>query len=844
MRQVKLFCSNISWLIGILVLAQQVVGGNLAWSAKNKEYDGQMVLRVHVPDQQTLDYVLRNTDDVWSERGVHNTIDVRVTQAQKAALDDSGITYDVFIPDLQKLVDQERESALASRAFLDTYHTYEEVETFIDDMVTAYPGLCEKISFGQTWEGRTMWGVRISTATPGGCEPAVLYFGGQHAREWITVATTVYLIDHLLTSYGNDPDVTNLVDGAEWFILPIMNPDGYAYTWTDNRLWRKNRRYNGSSSYGVDLNRNWGGQGWGLDGGSSDIPAAETYRGLAAFSEPETSSMRDFILAHDNIRAICDIHSYSELVLWPWGYTRVLTPNNAEYSFVGNMMGDLIYAVHRHNYQRGPTYSTIYQVSGDSGDWAQETLGVLAFGFELRDRGQYGFLLPANQIIPNAEEITPALMYLTDWVSQPLEISLPNGEAEPVAGQATILLPVEISSCNEQVSPGSATLYFRIGSTGSFTPASLIHLSGDQYEAELPASCHPLVQYYLEASTTEGTTVTLPRLAPDAFFTLSNSDPITVTQTTQDLWRCPGGDASLAVEVEGIGPFDYQWEKDGLTVPNENNHMLEIPDIVAADYGQYILRITDACANTLSSPSIQLSPSEIVINTQPSDVSACSGNTVLLQVSASPFEAMAYQWYFDGEPIPGAVSHQLALTHVDFANTGEYYCDLTNDCVVVASETATVSLNSMEIVQQPLSICATSGEQVVISSTVLGDDLSLWWSKDGEYLLDENEESLVISSVTPADAGVYRLTGVTDFCVDHTAEAVLLVDTCQTCGSPVIGDFDGDEDRDLADFALFQKCFAPGITPSASCHCLDVSGDDSIDSLDFDLVGRLISGPQ
>ena len=95
--------------------------------------------------------------------------------------------------------------------------------------------------------------------------------------------TTVYVAESLLSGYGESDRITALVNGTEFFIIPIVNPDGYRYTWNSFRMWRKNRRNNGNGSYGVDLNRNWA-VGWG-GGGSSGNPVSNPYRGTGPFSE-------------------------------------------------------------------------------------------------------------------------------------------------------------------------------------------------------------------------------------------------------------------------------------------------------------------------------------------------------------------------------------------------------------------------------------------------------------------------------------------------------------------------------------------------------------------------------
>src|SRR5205085_9403103 len=146
-------------------------------------------------------------------------------------------------------------------------------------------------------------GLRITGPGSTTNRPAGLWWGGQHAREWATVPLPEYCAEQLLTKYATDPHIQGLVNSVEFIFVPIMNPDGYDYTWTTTRLWRKNR-HSGiagcGTTVGVDLNRNWGYQ-WGGEGASTACNN-ETYRGPSAFSEPETQVMRNFVQANPRIR--------------------------------------------------------------------------------------------------------------------------------------------------------------------------------------------------------------------------------------------------------------------------------------------------------------------------------------------------------------------------------------------------------------------------------------------------------------------------------------------------------------------------------------------------------------
>lgn len=278
------------------------------------------------------------------------------------------------------------------------------------------PDLVEIFEFGRTWEGRPLLAMRITG--PMGvnepCRPGVLLNSGQHAREWITVMVNMWVAESLVSRYDDDPLIRELVDGVEWVLVPVLNPDGYEYSWTDFRMWRKNRRpsVGGNGRGGADLNRNYE-VGWGSNHGSSGTPSSETYRGPAPFSEPETAALRDLTLSMPNLRTHNDMHSYGEQIMYPWGHTRDLCPDNGVFRDIGLEMYDRIEAYRGHRYDVGPVYTTIYPVSGGSVDWFYGDRGLWSMTYEL-----YGtnFTPPPSEIRPNAEETLPATLYQGEFV--------------------------------------------------------------------------------------------------------------------------------------------------------------------------------------------------------------------------------------------------------------------------------------------------------------------------------------------------------------------------------------------------------------------------------------------
>jgi hypothetical protein len=248
------------------------------------------------------------------------------------------------------------------------YKTLAEMYAYLDGIIADHPDIVSpKQSIGLTYEGRDMWAVKISdNPTLDEEEPEILFTAGTHCREVGTPEILFYYMDHLTNNYATDTGVRDLVDSREIWLILACNPDGYYYnevtTPEGGGMWRKNRRPNGDGSYGIDINRNFGYM-WGYDNaGSSPVGYAETYRGTAPFSEPETQHIRDFILDHD-FSLTCHYHQYQNVFIYPWGYRPATCADDDIYA----ALGDSINAMN--GYVHGPVSTLMYAVNGGVFDW-------------------------------------------------------------------------------------------------------------------------------------------------------------------------------------------------------------------------------------------------------------------------------------------------------------------------------------------------------------------------------------------------------------------------------------------------------------------------------------------
>jgi hypothetical protein len=311
------------------------------------------------------------------------------------------------------------------------YTTFTELRAIIDEVVAANPDIATQSVVGQSHEGRDLVAVKISdNAAVDEDQPEVLFTHSQHAREHLTVEMAVYLMRLLTDEYGSDARVTELVDSREIWILPNVNPDGAEYdmagsTW---RSWRKNRQPNqGTSAVGTDMNRNWD-YHWGCCNGSSGSPSSSTYRGPAPESAPEVSAVADFVRGRvvggeQQITAAIDFHTYSELILWPYGYTydevdEGMTREEYDtHAALGTHMADA-------NGYTPQQSSDLYITDGTINDWLWGDQRIVNFTYEMYPPGAAGggFYPPSSVIERETSRNREAVLRLLDYADCPYRI--------------------------------------------------------------------------------------------------------------------------------------------------------------------------------------------------------------------------------------------------------------------------------------------------------------------------------------------------------------------------------------------------------------------------------------
>nr|XP_036574262.1 zinc carboxypeptidase [Colletotrichum truncatum]XP_036587701.1 zinc carboxypeptidase [Colletotrichum truncatum]KAF6780666.1 zinc carboxypeptidase [Colletotrichum truncatum]KAF6798643.1 zinc carboxypeptidase [Colletotrichum truncatum] len=397
-----------------------------AGSAKPVSYDGTKVFRVSVGDEvdRVNNIVSKLQLSTWKgapRAGALADIVVPPSEVDAFKAEVVGLNVTTMHEDLGASIADESSFQLyavgsANATWFNSYHAYADHVQWIKDMVASYPNNAAVVTSGKSLQGNTITGLHIHGTTKG-TKPAVVFHGTVHAREWISTMTNEYIAWNLLSQYATSAEVKGFVDKYDFYIFPVVNPDGFIYTQTTNRLWRKNRQTtSGSSCLGHDINRNWPYQ-WSATGGASTDPCADDFKGASAGDAPETAALSAWLAktkAAQGLKLFIDFHAYSQLFMTPYGYScSAVSAKNTELQSLARGAVAAIKAVHGTSYKYGPICTTIYKATGSSVDYVADVVKAdYTFTQELRDTGNYGFVLPASQIVPTGQETYAGVRYL------------------------------------------------------------------------------------------------------------------------------------------------------------------------------------------------------------------------------------------------------------------------------------------------------------------------------------------------------------------------------------------------------------------------------------------------
>merc|ERR1719446_1974913 len=357
-----------------------------------KRFDGDQVLTLYPKTEGHLQ-AIRSFDavnvDYWKPDSsesieVNKIVEIRVQSEYvrnvKRSLVKEGISYKVKMSDVQETINQQFDVIRKNRGIFgdqsydyDVYHTASEIEQWVSDIAAANPELARASVLGKTTESRN---INMLTLGKSANNPMVVIDCGMHAREWISPAVCQCYVDHLISGYGKDRELTALMDSLTFAIIPVLNVDGYEYSWTNDRMWRKTR-----SNYGPSV-----------------------------ASEPLSQALQGFIEANvGKINMYVTFHSYGQVYIYPYSYAVADVDNKDEHENLFQDAAAAIKAVHGRTFEGGPGYASMYLAAGGSDDYAYDFGAKMSYTIELRDQGRYGFILPESQIHDSCEEIYAGL---------------------------------------------------------------------------------------------------------------------------------------------------------------------------------------------------------------------------------------------------------------------------------------------------------------------------------------------------------------------------------------------------------------------------------------------------
>ena len=338
------------------------------------------------------------------------------------------------------------------------YTTYAELTTILKGYQTRFPDILAMESIGKSHEGRDIWAVKITDSVKKNTvKPAVFFNAMHHAREVMTTEVALDMIEQLTAGSASNPKVQEWLSQNDIWVVPMVNPDGNNKVWTSNSMWRKNTR----DGYGVDINRNYP-YAWGTCNGSSGSSFADNYRGPSAASEPETKAMMGFVGRIQPSMSI-SFHSYSELVIYPYGCDGVRTPDRETVEGIGQQLASLLPKDGSSGtYDPGTSWELLYAVDGGDIDWYYNEYHVLPYVIEV-NAGAQGFQPPISWRQKTVEKLRAGWGFMLDRMSQSGIRGTVNVDGRPATGGVVVVTPAGGASIM-----GEAVRTYKVKPDGTF----------------------------------------------------------------------------------------------------------------------------------------------------------------------------------------------------------------------------------------------------------------------------------------------------------------------------------------------------------------------------------------
>ena len=427
MKKLGLLSLGAAILLSLGSFGQSFAADDRSIEQLRAEAENPMIVSITADDRkQVADIANMGFDIAEVKKG---TVTVLATKTNLKKLDKRGIRYAITNPNANSMLTRFRAGTALGK-----YHSYEQIQQILKDAEANNPNICKVKVIGKSFEGRDIYAINITgNAGAKAKKPAGLIMGLHHSREWISAEVPLALVNELVEKYAKDDTIKKLVDGRDIWIVPVVNPDGFTYSQTKSKMWRKNRRLNSDKSYGVDPNRNYGYE-WG-DVGSSNYMGDDTYHGTKAFSEPCTQAIKKLAEEHNFVGDIT-FHSYSELILYPFSYAY------EAYAKDDKLFAQLAGEMAKFNGYTPQKSSDLYPSMGDTDDFMYGAHGSLSFTFELGST-----FIPADSDVPKiCGDNVKACLYLLDKIGTTHASTHPDFASPTVVATARYIYAAAVSN--------------------------------------------------------------------------------------------------------------------------------------------------------------------------------------------------------------------------------------------------------------------------------------------------------------------------------------------------------------------------------------------------------------
>ncbi|EMG50369.1 ECM14 Inactive metallocarboxypeptidase ECM14 [Candida maltosa Xu316] len=405
------------------------------------QYKDDYLIRIDYASNPDLGkYLITNNGTIkfnkWNKNVKQQTIDIQINEDNMSKLlqeFNNDVNFKVIIEDLSQTVfetypknliqTKDEDVLINSELFFQDYRNLETIDAWLELIQLTYPDIINIEEIGETYEHRKYKIVHFTvpseqTLDGHGDRRTIVITGGVHAREWISVSSVLYSIYELIELYKIDPQ-SKIFRDLDFIFIPVFNPDGYEYTWTTDRLWRKNRQDTvHPRCFGIDIDHSFG-YHWTK---SSDWACGDEYSGEEPFEALEAKIWEEYLNntnSDHKIWGFIDLHSYAEEILYPYAFSCKEQPRDEENLL--ELAWGLAKAIRM---QSGTNYQVFAACldrdadllpdlgAGTALDYMYHNRAYFAYQLKLRDTGNHGFLLPPKEIVPVGREVVASLKYL------------------------------------------------------------------------------------------------------------------------------------------------------------------------------------------------------------------------------------------------------------------------------------------------------------------------------------------------------------------------------------------------------------------------------------------------